>query len=319
MAAPRSIRSKVPRCPACGQRVESVFATHCSLCDFDFGDEHATGADVTPFARAFARGEPGWRRMLEWVWFAGSGRLKHLALMRTSAASRRFTRLNVILLALGLSVFQVSGVAWRQVTAFPEIEPSGSIVPTGRGWLHMADAPRPLPTGQAPEIPVDLWWNPVQTILAFVATWLTGMFVMWVTLVLVRSGVRYAHIASYRKEQRMTAAIHYGTAWSVPVLFGAIVASFRPLAYVGEIERWSWYASQRVFLLSAAVFSGFGVVMWWFWLIRLGSTAPARTRSRVVAFWALGAPLIVAVLVAGWWCGLARCFEPLFDWLQVQF
>lgn len=319
MATARSIQSNVRRCPACGQRVESVFAARCSLCHCDLGDVHATGADVTPYAKAFARGEPGWRPMLEWVWFAGSERLKHLALMRVSAASRRFVRLNVILLALGLAVFQVSGVGWKQVTASPELESTGSITPTGRGWLHVAEAPRPLPAGQAPEVPVDLWWNPVQAILAFVAAWLTAMFVMWVMLVLARSGVRHAHTRSYREEQRITAAIHYSTAWSVPILFGAIMASLRPLAYAGELERWAWHAPTRVFLMSAVVFAGFGAVMWWFWFIRLGWTAPAKTRSRVVAFWALGAPLVVAVLAAGWWYGLKVLQEPLFERLQVQF
>lgn len=274
---------------------------------------------MTPYARAYARGEPGWRRMLEWVWYASGGRLKHLALMRASAASRRFVRLSTVLLAVGLAVFQVSRVGWRRVTASPEIEPTGSTTPAGDGWYLVAESPRPLPPGQAPEVPVDLWWNPVQTIVAFVTAWLGAVLLIWLMLILVRAGVRWAHTPPYRIEQRMTAAVHYSFAWSAPVFLGAVVAGLRPLSYTGAIECWAWYPSQRGFLLSAAVFAGFGVIMWWFWLVRLGSTAPTKTYVRVVVFWALGAPVIVAALSTGWWWGLDLLYEPLFGVLHVQF
>jgi len=299
--------------------VETLFTTQCSLCKFDFGDQHATGSDITPYAKAFGRNEAGWRRMLDWVWFAGGERLKHLALMRASAASRRFARINVILLALGLALFQVSEVGWRQVTASRALESSGSTVPSGRGWLHLADMPRPLPTEQAPGIPVDLWWNPAQTIVAFVVTWVTAMLGLWLILTMLRGSVRLAHARTFREEQRMTAALHYGTSWCVPVLLGAVLGTLRPLAYAGKIEHWSWYVPERAFLLSAAVFAGFGVIMAWFWFIRIGSTAPANTRTRVVALWALGAPVAVAALAAGWWYGLGELFAPLFERLEIQF
>jgi hypothetical protein len=257
--------------------------------------------------------------MLEWVWFAGGGRLKHMALMRASAASRRFAGINVIILALSLALFQVSGVGWRLVTASPAVEASGSVTPAGRGWFHVASAPRPLPPGQAPEVPVDLWWNPAQAILAWVATLLGAMIAAWIVLAMVRGGVQRAHTIRYRLEQRMTAAIHYGTAWCLPVVVGAVIASVRPLAYAGQIERWKWYVSERIFLLSGGVFAGFGAVMCWFWFIRLGFTAPERTRSRVVALWGLGAPLCVAAVAAGSWYGLSLLLTPLFAKLEIQF
>ena len=67
--------STISRCPACGQRLEKEDAARCPLCNFEFASTlSATGGDVTLSPR-LAR-ESG-RRMCEWVWFAGAGRLKH--------------------------------------------------------------------------------------------------------------------------------------------------------------------------------------------------------------------------------------------------
>lgn len=107
-------RSVVSRCPACGQRVDSA-AARCSLCDFNFGEDRVTGADVTPYAKAYAQGDPGWRTMCRWVWSSGSERLQHVALIRVSAAARRFARINALLLALGIAGFQATRVGWHAV------------------------------------------------------------------------------------------------------------------------------------------------------------------------------------------------------------
>jgi len=61
------------------------------------------------------------------------------------------------------------------------------------------------------------------------------------------------------------------------------------------------------------------VAMWWFWLGRLGATAPARTRGWVIAFFAIGPPLIVVLMAAGWWWGLPLLYDPLFATLNLAF
>ena len=104
MIETESTRASVSRCPACGQRLDPPGATRCPLCNFDFGDDRVTGADVTPYAKAYTQGDPGWSAMCRWVWFAGAERLKHIALMRASAAARRFAWTNTLWLALGLAV-----------------------------------------------------------------------------------------------------------------------------------------------------------------------------------------------------------------------
>lgn len=318
-ASAHATRPSLRRCPACGQRVEPPLPARCPLCDFDFRDDRVTGMDVTPYAKAYSLGEPGWQRMSEWVWFAGRERLKHLALMRTSAASRRFALLNILLLAAGLSLFQATLVGWKWVTGLPVIEPTGSTEPAGSGWIHLAAAPRPLPPDRAPEMPVDLWWNPVQTVIAAATAGIAGLLAIWLVLLLVRLGVRRAHIPPYRKEGRMTAAMHYSTAWGIPIFVGAIILGLSPVSFAGTMVQWRWCPPQRVFVLAAAVLAGFGVAMWWFWLGRLGTTAPARTRGRVIAFFAVGAPLIVVLMAAGLWWGLPLLYDPLFKALNLAF
>lgn len=312
-------RPLVSRCPACGHQVDPPDVERCSLCDFDFGDDRVTGADVTPYAKAYAQGHPSWWTMCRWIWSAGSERLKHIALMRTSAAAKRFAWINTFWLALGLAGFQATRVSWRAVGASSVVEPSGSTKPLGRGWLHVAAAPRPLPPGQAPQIPVDLWWNPAQAMIASVIAGLAVLLLMWLLILLIRTGVALAHTEAYRGEQRMSAAFLYSTAWWIPALVGIVICLLRPLAFVGQLSRGWWYPTDRGITLIAGAFVGLAATLWWFWLIRLGATAPARTRSRVMAFCTLGIPLLLAGVSLAWWVGLEALHEFLIVPLNIHF
>jgi hypothetical protein len=257
--------------------------------------------------------------MLEWVWFAGSERLKHLALMRDSAAARRFAFINLLWLALAAGVFQASSVGWRKVTATPSFETTGSVRPRGFYWYHLIAAPRPLPLEQSAETPVDLWWNPIQTLLGFVGGGVVALLLAGLALWLLRAGVAGAHVPPYRQERRMTAALRYSTAWCAPLLVAALVLLLRPVSYAGEIGRWRWYPPETGFVLSAAIVAGLAAVLWWFWWIRMSATAPTRTRSRVMAFWAVGAPVLVAGAACGWYFGLPPVFDRLFAGLRLTF
>jgi len=311
--------SNVRRCPACGQPVDHPLPPSCELCGFDFEDDQSTGADVTPYAQAYACGEPGWLDMCRWTWSAGWGRLNHIALMRASAASIAFSRISFVLLATSLTLLEMTRKGWKQVTNSPAIEPSGLVTPIGRGWLHIAAAPRPLSPERAPEIPVDLWWNITHTVLAAAITMTLGWIALWLFMTLVRGGVAWAHKPPYRHEQRMTAALRYSTAWCVPVLLAGMVVALRPISFVGKISDWPWYPPQRALELFAGVILGFGIMMWWFWLIRLGSTAPRKTRGRVVTFFILGLPVLVACAVMGWRIVIDPLYPRLFEMLGVSF
>ncbi len=316
MTAKTDTRSSISRCPACGQRVDSPDAARCPLCNFTFGDDRVTGADVSPYAKAYSQRERAWWRMCRWVWSAGSQRLAHIALMRTSAASRRFAWLNLLWLALAIGAFQATRVGWRAVAA---VEPGGSTTPAGRGWLHVAGAPRPLPPGQPLSVPVDLWWNAAQAMIASVVAGLVALLLMWLLILLIRAGLTAAHLAPYRGEQRMSAALLYSTAWWVPALAAIIVCLPRPLVFVGMVNRWGLLPTHRGLSLFAGAIVGLAVTLWWFWLIRLGATAPARTRGRVIAFCTLGIPLLLAGAAAAWRFGLDAFHDFLFVRLNMQF
>lgn len=315
----RQTRSGIRRCPACGQRIESLLAVRCPLCDFAFGDERVTGADVTPFARAFACGEPGWRRMSEWIWFAGPGRLKHLALMRASAASRRFALINLLVLASGMGLAETSRVSWHRTIIRGTAEPASMVRPAGQGWLQVAAVPRAVGSHRGTAARTALWWNPAQAVIVLVVAALASLIASSIGMLLTRVGVTAAHTSRFRKEQRMTAAIHYSTCWGLLVALGAVAVAFRPISYLAAARQWLWFPPPQSFLLAAATMSGIGLVLWWFWLVRLGATAPKTTRSRVTGFLALGTPVLTAALLSGWWLGLERLCPVLFDRLDLAF
>ncbi len=320
MSSETPVDSRFSRCPACGQRLDIENTGRCPLCNFEFSvDTSATGDDATPFATAFAHEESGRRRMCEWVWFAGSGRLKHLTMMRASAAARSFARLNNLLLAGGLGLVQAAHHGWRSVTASAALEPTGSVTPFGRGWLHIAATPNPYRATQPLGVAVDLWWNPPQAVIAGVAGFVAALVVIVVLHAMVRFGVSLAHRSQYRHEQRMTAALLYSTAWVLPLLLSAILLTLRPLGRIGAIRHWSWCPSQGGFDVAAGLVTALGVAFWWFWLIRLGATAPADSRGRVGTFFGLGTPLIVVAGAAAWWFGLDTALHALFASSKLEF
>ncbi len=319
MNAIADLRPLASRCPACGQPIDSRVASRCPLCGFKLGDEQLTGADVTPYGKAYAQGEPGWWAMCRWIWSAGSGRLQHIAPMRMSAAAKRFAWINTLLLAISIAGLLATRVGWRSVGSSPDLEPSKSVKPVGRGWLHVAAAPRPLPPGQAPHIAVDLWWNPVQALIASIIAGLSVLLLIWLIILVTRSGLNIAHTTAYRGEQRMSAAFLYSTAWWIPALAGIVICFLRPLSSIGQLSAQSWYPTNRGLSLLAGTVVGLAASLWWFWLIRLGATAPAKTRGRVMAFCMLGIPLLLAGAALGWWIGLAVLHEFLTVHLNIHF
>lgn len=317
--APRLDRSKLLRCPGCGQRLSDPAPPRCPLCDLDFGDDRVTDVDTTPYARSYAGEEHGWLAMLNWVWYARTERLKHLALMRSSAASRQFRLINLSLLTAMLSVFIMTQAGWHRTFAPEATNVSGEIKPQGDGWRRVASLPRPLATDLPPDRAVDLWWNPAHFGLAL-AVGVPAAYIMgFALLTLLRLFITAAHQKSYRRAGRMTAAVHYATAWFVPMGVTAALLLLLPATYVTDLRRISWTPSAEYVLLAAAVFTAFGSVLWWFWFMRLGTTAPPRTRWRVVAMMAFAPPLLAIAAALGWWYGTWWLLDLLIGKLRLGF
>jgi hypothetical protein len=117
----------------------------------------------------------------------------------------------------------------------------------------------------------------------------------------------------------MAAALHYSTAWIVPVLFSSLLLLVRPISRVGDIARWGWHPSQYALDVTAGMVAAVSFVLWWFWLLRLGWAAPAGTRGRVEWFFGLGVPLILGSAAAAWWFGLEYGLTHLFELWKLRF
>lgn len=313
MVTSERTRPRTSRCPGCGEPLSEPTPPRCPLCAYEFEDHRATSEDRTPFSVAYAAEESGWWAMIVWVWTAGTARLKHLALMRGSAASRSFARWNLILLSFGLAALTWTRFGWSATGNRPAIEAGSVIKPEGSGWLRVGGAPRPLPDSWSLDAPTDLWWNPAQAIIAVVAGLLLALVVCWLWVWVIRSGVRLAHTVAYRSEQRMIAAIHYGTAWALPLLLPCLVYSIMPLSFVAAMRRSAWVPHRDVFTAVGGALGGVILALWWFWLLRVAYSSPACTKGRVVGFLILGAPLATAGLWLGWWWTLPNVLNPAFE------
>jgi hypothetical protein len=306
--------STTVHCPACGHPAADPSRATCKACGFAFGDRRVTSEDTTPYALAYAEGNRAWWRMGRWVWSATTERLKHLALMRSSPASKHFRFINLLLLSFAALILQASSRGWH-VASVVLTEGMAEIRPDGKGWLHIASSRH---TSGAIGKRADAWWNPPQTIIA-AALGITGaVSLAYVLFGFIRWLIERAHERSYRGEQRMTAAIDYSTAWIVPALPAAIIVGFLPAITIAEETR-SAVVSGTALAILAALIAVPPVVLWWIWLVRLGATAPAETRGAVQAAFVVGAPLLTIAAVAAWWFGLHALLQYLFQAMDLNF
>lgn len=310
----RQHQHQLERCPACGQRVESSEARQCGLCGYEFVDNRATNADVTPYADAYAHSEPGFWRMIRWTWGARLERIKHLGLMRTSAASTRFAWVAILWLSFALAIYEGTRVGWYWVSGG-----AAQSKPTGAGWVHAASVARPAAASQSAERAVDLWWNPAEGLIAGAIGFLAGIIVSWLLLWSLRLGTSFAHSAGYRHEGRMSAAIMYSYGFFVPAAFFAIIMALRPFAYVGAMSGWRAYPPPEALHFLAGMVIGIPAVWWWLWMIRLGASSPKTARGRAGGFMILGAPLLLVGAALGFHFGLERLERALFFAMNLQF
>ena len=320
-ATPTDVQ-RIHRCSACGHRVAEESATTCALCGFSFSfrDPRATGADLTPYAKTYAHGMAGWRLMSEWVWMAGTERLKHLAMMRASVASRRFARINIALLMIGLGVFQLTDSGWeRENKLESRREAIDTDEPSRAGWVHAASRPRPLPPDISDDVAIELWWSVPQAALATVIAVPVGVLMTWLGLALLRWMVKTAHLPAYRDDQRMTAALHYSTAWAIPFSVGALAMALRPISFIGQMVESSWIPPDTAFVVAGAVVAGGSACMGWFWLARLGFTAQPASRTGVAAVLTMAPPVVGCGAALGWYYAVFKLHGWLVEALRLGF
>jgi hypothetical protein len=252
--------------------------------------------------------------MCRWVWGATTERLKHLALMRSSPASRHFQFVNILLLAFAAIILQAAYTGW-QIVSVPLTERMEAVRPAGKGWLHILSSRH---TSGAIGKQVDAWWSPPQTIFAAVAGFVAALLLCFILPGILRWLIERAHERSFRGEQRMSAALSYSTAWLIPALPAAMVIAFLPAAMIGEETR-SAVVSATALAIIAALIAAPPLVLWWIWLIRLGATAPAESRGRMQALFVIGVPLLTIAAAAAWWLGLQSLLGYVFQAIGLNF
>jgi hypothetical protein len=277
-----------------------------------------TSDDSTPYARGEATGFRGWLSMCLWVFAAGSERLAHLSLIRRSAASTRFIRLSLLAFTLAASLFAMPHSGWHEVLRDPSMGNSIAVQPSGNGWLRIVASPaqRRLRPGRL--TPVAVWWNLKQAAIAVPATFIVALLGGWLILAVVSFGVERSLLDRFRGQERFGAAMRYGSAWVLFPMASGVLSLLLLLSSIASVTGW-WFAPARAGVyLAAATVASVGFLMWWFWLIRVASTAPPPTRTRVVTFFAVWTPLLATGIGAAWVVGLHFGMKWLVPALRLQ-
>lgn len=271
-------------------------------------DEGVTLDDRTPYAIAREEGSGGFFKMCKWVWTAGGNRLKHLGLSRPSAHSRRFARINILLFSIASSLCILANAGWHSVQSGPGME-GQSTTPAGKGWKQVvlsAQASFDPSTSADTVIVSSMWFNGTWALFAasicFVCTLILGMLLVGVVSAMAGRSLQPEH----RTDSRLRCGIHYGTAWLQFVILAMLLFCLRPVASVGRITDWPMTPSPIVIDAAALVLATLGLMLGWFWLIRLGGGVPKSSRQSVNRFFVFWGP-IGMTLVLGWYLyGLYR-------------
>jgi hypothetical protein len=278
-------------CPHCGQPFTQLIDGRCPSCGERVANADVTSDDNTPYAQALAEGRHGWRGMCRWVYTANKKRLTHLGLMRASRYSRRFGRVNLILLALCVGFAVFANLGWHQVVPAPGLL-AASPAPEGKGWLKAFDTI----DVDGPEKAVALWWNLPWATVAGVAAFLIAWIVGQVLIGIVGRGAQRS--LGSGAAHRLRCAVHYSTAWALLLSAAALTLALVPLGQVLEVLGWA-RLPELVYRVPAVLLAVTGALVWYLWLVRLAQTTPPEGRPPAVRYMLLRVPVIVLVIVGG--------------------
>ncbi len=260
--------------------------------------------DRTPYAHARESGQRGYLKMCRWVWTAGKYRLTHLCLSRPSPHSRRFARKHVLLFSVVAALCIFANAGWHQVRVGPGMEGVPK-TPEGKGWSEVVTRPFPTPTTFAESVVVSsVWlnatWASFAAGIGLAIAVVFGFLLLW----LYGSLARRSLLPEHRIESRIRCAIHYGTCWLLFLTASLLVLCLRPLTVLGKVGGWTFVPSTIVVDACAILLAIGGIMLGWFWLIRLGGTVPKGSRRSASRFFVIWGPFYMAVLLGGIGYGL---------------
>lgn len=260
-------------------------------------DTDVTSEDHTPYAQSLTAGKPARWSMCRWVLGAGRQRLTHLALSRPSRASRRFAAVNLFLLSFAMALAVFANTGWRVVECGPGVRDPRT-QPQSAGWWLAAQSPAAQnPASLTRLTPVAAWWSvPIAAITAGI-TFVAAGLVNLLLLVFVAAGSARALRGQQLGNKRLKCAIHYSTAWILPMLVALLPAVLRPLAHLSAVNEWNAFRSQTAFDAPAVLITVVCVLLWWFWLIRLANTVPVESRRFAVRYFMIWTPMLAVVVL----------------------
>ncbi len=177
--------------------------------------------------------------------------------------------------------------------------------PAGDGWCKLYD--NPVAAAQLEKgdiVAAELWWNPSAAAITAVAAGIVVLVMGLVFFSLIVRGASKSLRQQSGSEDRLRCALHYGTAWLNFLNVALIILCFRPLGRIHGVFGWRFIASNAVFDVPAALLILAGLLLWWFWLVRLGDATAVNIRKKVNRFFILWTPFLTAVFAVGVTYGL---------------
>ena len=292
------LNTREGRCPACGQLIQELIDGCCALCGHRIEKSDVTSKDNTPYAQGRENNERAWLAMCQWIYRAGKNRLAHLALSRPSNASSRFSRINILLFVAAVAWFVLTNTAWHSVMSGP-VMTNDSAEPSGKGWVLLFDLASSIaPNTSSSAKVIALWWNPIQAICNSMAAAIVTLLICNILLSILIRGSRKKLNQESGGTHRIHCAIQYSTAWMQFLVLAALIGSLREATIIFKALGWCT-TSTAVFDVPAVLVGITGLLMWWFWLIRLGDTSPREVRSRTSRFFIINVPIWTFLLAGG--------------------
>ncbi len=301
-------------CPECGCPYPPVPERNCPGCGAENPAYSVTASDTTPFALAPKRDRRARRDMRRWIHVAGTERLNHLALMRRSPASRSFARRHILALATAAALFEMTHAGWHHVIRTPDNTTLLAVEPATDGWIRLSSLDM-MPDDYGC---VAVWLNPTRSALAVIPAVIAGLVLAYALTMVMNFGARGLVGHSHRHEERLTAALQYSATWGMPLLYASVIALAVPAADAMRASGVPLVPPPVAFHAVASLLAGVAAFMWWFMLVRLAQTMPFAVRLRITTYYALVAPLLIAVLVVGWRYGMDRLFDLLWTLLKLR-
>ncbi len=297
-ATPDPLNKREGRCPACGQPIQELIEGCCALCGHRIEQPDVTSIDKTPYAQGRENNKRAWLDMCQWVYRAGKNRLAHLALSRPSNASLRFSRINILLFTVAVGWFVFTNTGWHSVMSGPAAT-GKSAEPCGKGWIPLFDQTSSSTLNASSGVRVtELWWNPALAICNSLAATIVAIIICFVLLGILIRGSRKKLNEESGGIHRIQCAIQYSTAWMQFLVLAVFIGSFREATVIFKALGWS-ATSTAIFDVPAVLVGITGLLMWWFWLIRLGDTSPRDVRSRTNRFFIINVPIWTFLLAGG--------------------